>query len=194
MKSDIEYAKMQLSLDKYFGKIPSDMHSDIIERGLQLGERVAKEYRSVDLKQAFIEAGYRIEYTNNAKQVLSQGLLTRAEIIEDNLGKRVLIYKDSIEQALTDLRQQGINSSTSQIEQLYLAHEFFHLLEIDEHIQDEVLALKVERLKVFGKTFYGRLQSPSEIASNRFAQLVCECEFNPLLIDELFIGGCDDSN
>ncbi len=38
MKSDIEYAKMQLSLDKYFGKIPSDMHSDIIEGGLQLGE------------------------------------------------------------------------------------------------------------------------------------------------------------
>ncbi|EEZ85641.1 hypothetical protein VME_44690 [Vibrio harveyi 1DA3] len=144
--------------------------------------------------KSFIEAGYRIEYTNNAKQVLSQGLLMRAEIIEDNLGKRVLIYKDSIEQALTDLRQQGINSSTSQIEQLYLAHEFFHLLEIDEHIQDEVLALKVERLKVLGKIFYGRLLSPSEIASNRFAQLVCECEFNPLLIDELFIGGCDGSN
>lgn len=194
MKSDIEYAKMQLSLDKYFGKIPEEMHSGIIERGLNLGERVASEYRSVDLKQAFVEAGYRIEYTQNAKQVLKQGLLMRAEIIEDNLGKRVLIYKDSIDQALEDLKSQGITSSKSQIEELYLAHEFFHLLEMDEHIQDEILNMKVERLKILGKTFYGRLQSPSEIASNRFAQRVCECDFNPLLIDELFIGGCDDSN
>lgn len=193
MKSDIDYAKMQLSLDKYFSKIPTNKHSEIIERALGLGERVAKEYRSVDLKQAFIDAGYCIEYTNNAKQVLTQGLLMRAEIIEDNLGKRVLIYKDSIEQALRDLNRQGIASTKSNIEQIYLAHEFFHLLEMDDHVQDEVLMMNVERLKVLGKTFYGRLQSPSEIASNRFAQLVCRCEFNPLLIDELFIGGCDES-
>ncbi|MCG9597098.1 hypothetical protein L1D15_10205 [Vibrio sp. Isolate25] len=194
MKSDIEYAKMQLSLDKYFGKIPPDMHSGIIEQALNLGERVASEYRSIDLRQAFFDAGYRIEYTQNAKQILTQGLLMRAEIIEDNLGKRVLIYQDSVEQALSDLAKQGIQSTKTQIERLYLAHEFFHLLEMDEHISDDVLTMKVERLKILGKTFYGRLQSPSEIASNRFAQRVCQCEFNPLLIDELFIGDSDDSN
>ncbi|WP_238322297.1 hypothetical protein [Vibrio mexicanus] len=194
MKSDIEYAQMQLELDKYFRMIPQDDQQDIIRRALELGERTAQEYRSEDLKQAFIDAGYRIEYTKNVDHVVKQGLLMRAEIIEDNLGKRVLIYKDSIELALADLAKQGLNSNAEQIENLYLAHEFFHLLEMDEHITDDVLHIKVERLKLLGKTFYGRLSSPSEIASNRFAQCVCQCDFNPLLIDDLFIGGCDDSN
>ncbi|MFG0605158.1 hypothetical protein ACF8CX_05390 [Vibrio mimicus] len=194
MKSDIEYAQMQLELDKYFRMIPQDDKQQIIARALELGERTAQEYRSEDLKQAFIDAGYRIEYTKNVDHVVKQGLLMRAEIIEDNLGKRVLIYKDSIEQALNDLAEQGVNSNEEQIETLYLAHEFFHLLEMDGHISDDVLHIKVERLKLLGKTFYGRLSSPSEIASNRFAQCVCQCDFNPLLIDELFIGGCDDSN
>lgn len=194
MKSDIEYAQMQLELDKYFRMIPQDDKQQIIARALELGERTAQEYRSEDLKQAFIDAGYRIEYTKNVDHVVKQGLLMRAEIIEDNLGKRVLIYKDSIEQALNDLAEQGVNSNEEQIETLYLAHEFFHLLEMDGHITDDVLHIKVERLKLLGKTFYGRLSSPSEIASNRFAQYVCQCDFNPLLIDELFIGGCDDSN
>ena len=194
MKSDIEYAQMQLELDKYFRMIPQDDKQQIIARALELGERTAQEYRSEDLKQAFIDAGYRIEYTKNVDHVVKQGLLMRAEIIEDNLGKRVLIYKDSIEQALNDLAEQGVNSNEEQIETLYLAHEFFHLLEMDGHITDDVLHIKVERLKLLGKTFYGRLSSPSEIASNRFAQCVCQCDFNPLLIDELFIGGCDDSN
>lgn len=194
MKSDIDYAQMQLELDKYFRMIPQGDKQDIIRRALELGERTALEYRSEDLKQAFIDAGYRIEYTKNVDHVVKQGLLMRAEIIEDNLGKRVLIYKDSIELALADLAKQGLNSNAEQIENLYLAHEFFHLLEMDEHITDYVLHIKVERLKLLGKTFYGRLSSPSEIASNRFAQCVCQCDFNPLLIDDLFIGGCDDSN
>lgn len=193
MKSDIEYAQMQLELDKYFRMIPQEQQQDIICRALELGENTAQEYRSEDLKKAFMDAGYRIEYTKNVEHVVKQGLLMRAEIIEDSLGKRVLIYKDSIEQALTDLAEQGVDSNAEQIENLYLAHEFFHLLEMDGHINEDVLHIKVERLKLFGKTFYGRLSSPSEIASNRFAQCVCQCDFNPLLIDDLFIGGCDDS-
>ncbi|MBC7003756.1 hypothetical protein BIZ37_14435 [Photobacterium sp. BZF1] len=186
--TDFAYALKQLDMDKYAAKIPVDQRKDIVEQALALGERVADVYRHTNFHQAFEQAGYKIEYTRNLKQALKHGLMMRAEIIEDNLGKRVLIYRDSIDQAIADLSRIGVEASSAMIESLYLAHEFFHLLEISGQVEDPILQRKVVRLTLLGKSFYGHLHSPSEIASNRFAHRTCQAPFNPLLIDELFIG------
>ena len=186
--TDFAYALKQLDMDKYAAKIPVDQRQGIVEQALALGERVADTYRHTNFHQAFEQAGYKVEYTQNLDQAIKHGLMMRAEIIEDNLGKRVLIYRDSIEHAVTDLAGIGIEASPAMIESLYLAHEFFHLLEITGEVDDPVLKRQVTRLTLLGKSFYGQLQSPSEIASNRFAHRTCQAPFNPLLIDELFIG------
>ena len=186
--TDFAYALQQLDMDKYASKIPSEEREGIVEQALALGECVAEQHRHTNFHQAFEQAGYKIEYTQNAKQVLSHGLMMRAEIIEDNLGKRVLIYRDSIDQAVNDLAAKNIIASPELIESLYLAHEYFHLLEITGQVDDPVLQREVIRLTLLGKPFYGHLHSPSEIASNCFAHKVCQAPFNPLLIDELFIG------
>ncbi|WEM43197.1 hypothetical protein PTW35_05195 [Photobacterium sp. DA100] len=186
--TDFAYALKQLQMDKYAAKIPVEEHRDIVEQALALGERVAGAYRHTNFYLAFEQAGYKIEYTRNVEQALKHGLMMRAEIIEDNLGKRVLIYRDSIDQALADLARFGVEASSAMIESLYLAHEFFHMLEMTGQVEDPVLQRKVVRLTLLGKSFFGHLHSPSEIASNRFAHRACQAPFNPLLIDELFIG------
>lgn len=192
-KTDIDYAMQQLRQDKYFDKISVQQHKPLIQSALQLGEKVAAQYQGLDIKQHLQQQGYQIQYVKNPAYVLKQGLMTRAEILEDKQGKRILIYIDSIDNAIASLSEKQIHAEFSDIEHLYLAHEFFHSLEDAKQVQDPVLNTQVIRMRLFGKAFYGRLQAPSEIASNRFAHCFCQSSFNPLLLDELFIGQSNDT-
>ncbi|MGL5021471.1 MAG: hypothetical protein ACRC5R_05580 [Mycoplasmatales bacterium] len=167
------YNEYLLNNDCYSRKLTEKDNSEIIQKAKKVAISCAKNYTIENIYEELKKDGFIFKKVENS--VDSKGVFFRARILIEKNNRFIYIYEDTVEKAAKK------HSKEKQfIQDLYVAHEFFHYLEYKNKIS---LNYKIVRKQIFGYKFYGNVRAISEIGANIFAMNVLKTQFNPMKLD-----------
>lgn len=178
-KLDYKCAVLQIRNDKYSNKIHN--MDEVIHSGYNYGKTLSRNFNMKKILEDIRAKGFVIEYTTNN----SKFVMFRAQLQIDEPIRKILIYSDSIDKSFEKLQNTKYQMTKREIENMYLAHEYFHILEYLNELSDEIINYEIERFNFLGKSFKGKVIAIEEVAANTFAQFVTNSKINPLMLDLL---------
>ncbi len=157
--------------DRHYKYLTEDDILNLKNKALEEATLLVDKY-SMDKIQEFLkQRNFKIVSTKNNTEAM---IKYRARIL---IGKEnvIHIYDDSVDEFIMKYPEL----SRDKVINMFLAHEFLHLLEYDNVIESE---FKV-RKKILGFSKLVRVEAYSEIIANEFARVVSNSDINPMEID-----------
>lgn len=180
---DEVFAFDDLREDPVYRAIPRSERLAYIRIGLEAGRSAAKVYAGRDLAALLRADGVTIR---QVKEPSPAGL--HAQITYDGRCRKVDLFADTAKQLSRVLAAAGWQIPSEQVEQLFLAHEFYHWLEYTGciHPVEERLPLHTRVLGLIPCA--RRVRRTGEIAAFAFAKRVCGWPVHPKGMDYLLLG------
>lgn len=180
---DEVFAFDDLREDPVYKAIPRSERMAYIRLGLETGRAAAEEYAGRDLAALLRADGVTIHRVEEP----SPSCL-HAQITYDGGCRQVDLFADTARRLSRVLEAAGFPVSPEQIEQLFLAHEFYHWLEYAGRIRpvEESRPLHTCLLGLIPCTRLVR--RTGEIAAFAFAKQVCGLPVHPKAMDYLLLG------
>lgn len=180
--ADEVYAYCDLCEDFVYRQIPPDRRSYYIRAGIEMGRQAAQEYAGQDLV-ALME--------NDGVQILR--LLTesetgiRSQICYDGKHRQLDLFAGTAAKISKALADTDCPLTAGQVEQMFLAHEFYHWLGYSSHLTSD-LRCEAVRKKLLGLIPRNiRIRSTEEIAAFTFTKEWCNLSVHPKAIDYLLL-------
>lgn len=175
---------LELKEDMIFNKIPKNKIKYYINEAINIGKIEAKKYSEENL-EALLK---RNEVDIIIKETCpSKRLDLRGEIIFDKKEKKIIIYKDSMEQLYNYLIEAGVNVTKQMVYNIHLAHEFYHFLEYKNSRNTNELLDNIETISFGPIKVKSTILKTREIAAHSFCKEVLRLKFNPKLMDYIFL-------
>lgn len=175
---DAVFAFSDLREDFVYRHIPPRQRQEYLEGAMQIGAQQAAAYAGKDLSQIMAADGVQIRRFPEVSKV---GI--RSQICYDGKNRYVDIFTETAAQISAALAVTDCPLTQSQVEDLFLAHEFYHWLEYSSGIPTSQLCGPF-RGKIFGlfpRTY--QVRRTSEIAAFLFAKKWCGLPIHPKAID-----------
>lgn len=176
---------LQLQNDPLYDKIPGMLCSDIVKCTLKIGEYVADFFRKRGLNDPIqILKFFNIKIIFKEEGKFVEGKFFFSEYMRN--PPTIIIYLKPIKTLYTIMKgnhlQDMINIRT--IIQVFLAHEIFHHIEMDNLCEPrKIFRIVIFKLGNFKITSY--ISSVSEIAAYQFAKSLLNLKFPPAILSLL---------
>lgn len=181
-------ALAELRRDLLFEKIPPSQYDYYVENAIRIGKNAAKPFKGKSIEKLYREYGITLSYSDKASMIMNFQL--RAEFIKKKDKNEVVLYTKSLE-ALKEAWNQSTRLSNqvkqSEIEEIHLAHEFYHFLEYNIHSPVEKQLEPIEVPTLFGHKKKKYIKQCSEIACHAFAKELTGFEYFPTMLDLIFL-------
>lgn len=169
--------------DPVFGKMTPAFQSELIREGIACGEWYAQTYlaKEKNITQLFKQTkiDFRVE-----EMPAGGGHVIFAQFKEPN---QITLFTDSLDQydelIATTLFQTELAKEI--VQDVLMAHEFFHYLEASNHKQIITLTKKLTLWQLLGFKYETTLISLSEIAAMSFAKAYTGFPYSPFIFDSL---------
>lgn len=180
--SDEAFAFSDLKEDFVYGRIPRERRGYYIDFGLRMGREAARCCQGAGLEEILGRDGVSVV---RVEAPSPSGL--HAQICYDGKTRRVDLFCDTARTLSRALEGSGAEQTPRQLEQLFLAHEFYHWL---EYSSGQLASEQCERvewpvLRLFRRRAWVR--RVDEIAAFAFAKEVCGLPVHPKALDYLFL-------
>lgn len=165
------------SLKKTAG-IPEKNLEKMVEEAIAIGEDLATGYIGANIIDVAKTYGITL---NMVEGGVFGNRLMRAQYDDDD--KVITVYEDGINNVLmkSGAVLLGVELSCDKVREVFLWHEFFHVLEFNE------IGLIGDRYKVPAKLLCFSYKRPlyeiSEVSANAFAKKVMGLKCNPFILD-----------
>lgn len=178
------FALVLLRQDPVFGRIPPEKYSYYIRQGIRSGQQAAERWSLPGLARRLEQDGVEVCRSGETPPMDIHSEYCPAE---NGRGPVIRLYTRTLEKIRAAAQRQGVPVSMEQLEQLHLAHEFYHYLE-DSGAGDVSLTSEPVEVRLLGVIRRLRpVRSLREIAAHTFAQTVCAGAFHPLVWDWLLL-------
>lgn len=179
---DLQWGEYMLSKDIWYKKIPTDRRESIVMDSQAAGKRAADKI-IVELQ------------TRNINKI-TEYLHIREETFESLNQSDIQIFAQYIEPDVIRLNKKCIEAAKTKIadifpkykniicEDIFLAHELFHLIEY-RNPGLKTNNMKAVYVKLGGFCWSRKLLMPSEIAAMAFAEELLQLSYNPQILDVL---------
>jgi hypothetical protein len=159
-----------------------------IECGHAYADQLAEKYGTRVPSKIAEALGIEISYPDVPTDL---SRVTFAEFVEPN---KVMLYKDNLDKAYALLKNEKASEILGelQIEELLLAHEIFHYIEVKDA---ETIFTQTEKVELWAiKPFRNRstIRSLGEIAGMAFAEKLLGLTYSPFVMDVFFVYGYND--
>lgn len=180
--SDEACAFCDLREDLVYPRIPRARRSCYLARGLALGREAAARYPLQQLRGLLEQDGVVL---NRVAQPSPSGL--HAQICYDKKTRQIDIFTATARAMAEALQDTGLALSAAQLEELFLAHEFYHWLEYSsgQLASEQCEPVEWPVLRLFRRRAWVR--RVDEIAAFAFAKEVCGLPVHPKALDYLFL-------
>lgn len=181
-------ALLELRRDPLFHIIPSNRYEYYIDNSINIGKKLAEQYKGVSIKRIYNEHHIEISYSENENMIKNFQL--RAEFIQKENVNEVVLYKNTLIQlvnAWNEVFDPNDKLTYLDVENIHLAHEFLHYLEytIESPVEKQLDPVKVKT--IFGRKRSQYIRQSSEIASHSFAKEMLNLDYFPTLLDLVFL-------
>jgi hypothetical protein len=175
---DEVFAFSDLKEDFVYKKIPPDRRGYYIAAALQLGRQAAEDYRGQDLKALLQADGVTLRRVEDPSPT---GL--HAQIWYDGPHRQVDVFAHTAKKLSEALEGTSLPLTADQVEELFLAHEFYHWIEYSTGVPTESRCDPVEHkaLGLFRQT--SQVRRTGEIAAFAFAKAWCGLPLHPKALD-----------
>ncbi|NLM68537.1 MAG: hypothetical protein GX177_00850 [Firmicutes bacterium] len=187
--SEQDFAYYRISQDPIKGRIPAGEAEEIIMCSIRCGRSEAEKLRdrsgSTGVDEIAKDLGIIVEHREeqSALDYVYFGLF--------EAPNKIVIYDNNIEKAAAVLEVLNISSLQGDFPEIVLAHEIFHFLE--EQDQTLYTNTKIIDLWSLGRwyTHSSKLICASEIAAMSFAKTLLDLQFDPNILDYVFLAAYD---
>ncbi|EPI01532.1 MULTISPECIES: hypothetical protein [unclassified Enterococcus] len=174
-------AYLELKQDMFFHKIPKEKILSYIEESLKIGESTAAKQTETKIDELYRQKKIIIKREPHDGRFFKVQL--RAQFEENKKGSPVVyLYQESVKE-LSEANHFGL----AKMNEVILAHEFFHFLENESNRYVSEILPSVVRLTLFSHTRKAAIQRTSEIAANAFAKKLLKLEYLPNYFDYYFL-------
>ncbi|MBL1229117.1 hypothetical protein IW492_07700 [Enterococcus sp. BWB1-3] len=174
--SDEFLAYLELKKSLFFRYIPKDAVLEYISGALDLGYKGALEIENNEIRELYTAHAIQIHYIETSAKIGSG--MVRAEFEYDHRGRhKVFLYAAAIQELINTT-----GSTEKQVEDLLLAHEWFHFLESERGFAYEQLP-PLEVPGLFGRKRKVMIRQLSEIAAHAFVRGYQQLPVLPLFYD-----------
>lgn len=179
---DDVFAFSELKEDLVYRRIPRDKRQYYIEAGLTAGRQMAHACQGKDLPAVLHEDGVVIRRLSEPSPT---GL--HAQICYDGNSKQVDLYMDTAHRLSRAMEKTPFPIAPDVLEQLFLAHEFYHWVEYasGSPTEEQCEPLRTKWLGVIPRTI--RVRRVDEIAAFAFAKEFCSLPIHPKAIDYILM-------
>ena len=176
---------LELKEDSLFHKIPKNRIKYYIEESINIGKKAALQYKNEDIESLLGKNGVELIIKEKSP---TKNLDIRGEIIFDKKEKKIIIYKDSIDQIIETLKESSFNVTKGQIYKIHLAHEFYHFLEYSNNKNTNDQLNKIE-VNILGNVIKRRatILKTREIAAHAFCKELVNLKFHPKILDYVYL-------
>lgn len=180
--SDEACAFCDLREDLVYPRIPRPQRSCYLARGLALGRAAAARYPLQQLRGLLLRDGVVL---NRVAQPSPSGM--HAQICYDKKTRQIDIFTATARAMAEALRDAGPALDAARLEELFLAHEFYHWLEYSsgQLASEQCEAVEWPVLGIFRRR--ARVRRVDEIAAFAFAKEVCGLPVHPKALDYVFL-------
>lgn len=179
---DEAFAFSDLKEDLVYGRIPRERRRYYIDFGLRMGREAARCCRGAGLEEILGRDGVSVV---RVEAPSPSGL--HAQICYDGKNRRVDLFCDTARTLSRALEGSGAEQTPRQLEQLFLAHEFYHWLEYSSATPTSSLCDRVEWrvLGLFPRSV--SVRRTEEIAAFAFAKELCGLSVHPKAMDYVLL-------
>ena len=174
----------ELVEDPLFRKIPKDKIDYYIDNSIKLGKEKAKTiekyHRGSSLKDICKSYGISINIYDKNYKIMNTSY--RAEIYYDK--SEINILKPSI---LIMNEVLGNSFTQEEIEDIHIAHEFYHFLEYKDGKDTADLLLPVTNMKIGKFIRKSKVIKTCEIAAHAFCKEYLHLPFHPKALDFIYL-------
>ena len=184
------FALVLLRQDPVFGRIPPEQYGYYIRQGIRAGQQAAEQWTLPELTRRLEEDGVEV---CRSEETPPMDIHSEYCPAENGRGAVIRLYCPTLEKIRVAAQRRGIPVTMEQLEQLHLAHEFYHHL---EHCGggDVSLTSKPVEVRLLGVIRRPRaVRSLREIAAHTFARAVCASPCHPLAWDWLLLNEEDEN-
>ena len=159
-------AYLEIKQDLLFYKIPTQQLPYYVHSALRIGQQLGQSFKGQDPRGLLQEHQIAIDPQQGDGSFFK--VTFRAQFETDAKGKNhVLLYESSIKELA-----EANKLSLAEMEDVVLAHEFFHYLEFQQGVLVPDQLEPFESFRLGRLTRKARVQRTSEIAANRFTKEV----------------------
>lgn len=180
--SDEACAFTDLREDFVYARIPRGRRGYYLARGLALGREAAAQYAQQDLRALLQRDGVVL---NRITQPSPWGM--HAQICYDKKTRQVDIFADTARAMAEALDGTGLELGAEQLEELFLAHEFYHWLEYSSGLLASEKCEPVEWRVLGPLRRRAGVRRVDEIAAFAFAKELCGLPVHPKALDYVFL-------
>lgn len=175
-----------LKNDLLFHKIPKEKYNYYICKSIKFGKEKAKKNKNHDVRELCNSNHIEISFAKNSGKFY--GVQFRANIEMSDKKKKIIIYKDSLEE-VTRVAQKYVDSSITfkDVEDIHLAHELYHFYEyVDDKQTNENLDY-IERMHIGPVKLKASVMASCEIAAHAFTKELLGLSYMPNLFDYILL-------
>lgn len=183
------FALVLLRQDPVFGRIPPEQYGYYVRQGIRAGQQAAEQWTLPALARRLAQDGVTVCRSGETPPLDIHSEYCPAE---NGRGPVIRLYLPTLEKIRAAAQSRGVPVTMEQLEQLHLAHEFYHHL---EHCDGSDVSLTSEPVEVrlLGIIRRSRaVRSLREIAAHAFARAVCASPCHPLAWDWLLLKEQDE--
>lgn len=175
-----------LKQDKNYLKISKNQEKILIKTAHDFAQKCFDKFSEFESITNLLKlSNYEIEIQTQKLQNLKNYYL-KASLITNSSSKKIILYEDCINKICNIAKQNSININYNQIKEILLAHECFHIIEM-EYFNDQLINNnRVQSKKLWINGNY-KLTNLSEISANYFSMLVTKNSFHPQILDFLLL-------
>lgn len=183
------FALVLLRQDPVFGRIPPKKYGYYIRQGIRSGQQAAERWTLPGLARRLEEDGVEMCRSGETPPMDIHSEYCPAE---NGRAPVIRLYIPTLEKICAAAQRRGIPVTMEQLEQLHLAHEFYHHLE-HSGAGDVSLTSEPVEIRLLGVIRRTRaVRSLREIAAHTFARSVCASPCHPLVWDWLLLNEEDE--
>lgn len=175
-----------LKQDKNYLKLQKNQEKILIQKAHEFAQKCFDKLSELQSITNLLQVNnYEIE-TQTQKLQNFKNYYLKASLITNSSSKKIILYEDCINKICNIAKQNSININYNQIKEILLAHECFHIIEM-EYFNDQLINNnRVQSKKLWINSNY-KLMNLSEISANYFSMLVTKSLIHPQILDFLLL-------
>ncbi|SHJ74086.1 hypothetical protein SAMN05444401_3763 [Clostridium amylolyticum] len=182
--SDEVLSLMELREDVLFNKIPKEDVKYYIDEANRIGKSSAEVFKNSNLEE-ILKAKCIDVIIKESCEVRKLSL--RGEIIFEDDNKKIIIYKDSIDQIYEVLKEYNFSLEEQDVYNMHLAHEFYHYLEYKNKAYTNDMLNKITVFSIGPLKRKATILKTRELAAHSFCKSILGLEFHPKLFDYMYL-------
>ena len=181
---DEVFAYCDLKEDLSFACIPPQARKSYIETALQAGRQAAEKYAGQSLLSVLQHNGVTVRRFEDAP-----GGDLHAQICYDDKMRQIDLFLPMTRKLSEAMAKTPYPVTAEQVEEMFLAHEFYHYLEYAQGQGTEALCPPVKKKMLGLFSVQSRVIRMREIAAFVFSKQICRAAVHPKAMDYALL--CD---